>query len=376
MVCITGITSFSKFRSRCRLMPVKLAIVCQFVKWPHLRIRMLRQLYLYFQSPGNITDIIGEEIQIKFISLIFTSFLVIAVVSLFGNSVIIHIIRTNSSMKTTTNYLILNQACADLCVALAGLLEITLLRFASRHRLWFGGLMGLISCIAFQATLFTAHTFSVWILTTIAVDRFYAVTRPLRLSPLSRHFKKTIALLWICCSASTVLVDINYENLEASYYCDINSFYQNDFNIVDIIRLTLNVFTPLLLTAVLYTIVCVKLWSREIPGEGTNQNEAQAEALKVAKQVTRMMIVVVVLYTVCWVPSSLLLMIKSFGYIQMSWDVTYFLLWLTLAYSGLNPYIYLTFSQKFRNGFKELFGNCSRKLKIPFRSQSIEMEQI
>ncbi|KAL9989244.1 hypothetical protein ACROYT_G003773 [Oculina patagonica] len=39
------------------------------------------------------------------------------------------------------------------------------------------------------------------------------------------------------------------------------------------------------LFAVLYSIVCVKLWSREIPGKGTNQNEVQAEALKVAKQI-------------------------------------------------------------------------------------------
>ena len=235
--------------------------------------------------------------------------------------------------------------------------------------------MWLIPCIVCEASIFIAQTFSVWILTTIAVDRFYAVTRPLRLSPLSRHFKKTIALLWICCSASTVLVDINFENIEASYYCNINSIHQNDFKIVDIIRFTLSFFTPLLLIAVLYTIVCVKLWSREIPGEGTNQNEAQAEALKVAKQVTRMMIVVVVLYTVCWVPSSLLFLIESFGYIQMSWGTTYFLLWLTLAYSGLNPYIYLTFSQKFRNGFKELL-----RFKIhnglPFRSQNVELEQI
>ena len=39
---------------------------------------------------------------------------------LFGNSVIIHIIRTDKSIKTTTSYLILNQACADLVITSRG----------------------------------------------------------------------------------------------------------------------------------------------------------------------------------------------------------------------------------------------------------------
>ena len=285
-------------------------------------------------------------------------------------------------MKTTTNYLILNQACVDLWVTLAVLLENTLLGYSYGHRLRFRGLMGDITCTVFQASVFIPHAFSVWILTTIAVDRFYAVARPLRLSPISQHFKKTIVFLWVSSSVFTIgiLVKMGFENKEASYYCDIGSYYHNKLTIVGIIGFTLNFFTPLLLIAVLYTIVCVKLWSREIPGEGTNQNEAQAEALKVAKQVTRMMIVVVVLYIACWVPSSLLLLTESFGYIQMSWSLKYFMIWLTLVYSGLNPYIYFTFSKKFRNSFKELFGNCLRKIKIhnvlPFRSQSVELEQI
>ncbi|KAL9989248.1 hypothetical protein ACROYT_G003777 [Oculina patagonica] len=333
------------------------------------------------QNKENITSN-TEETPIQFVSLIFASCLVITLVSLFGNSVIIHIIRTKRSMKTTTNYLILSQACSDLWITVAGLLEITLLRYSSRFRLWFGGPMGLITCNVFQASLFIPHAFSVWILTAIAVERFHAVTRPLRLSPISRHLKKTIVLLWVwcCSSAINILVKIRFENKEGSYYCDIDSYYQSDLKTVDIIVLTLNVFAPLLLICVLYSIVCVTLWSREVPGEGPNQNDGQAEALKVAKQVTRMMIVVVVLYAVCWVPSILLVVIQSFGYIQMNWSQTYLFAWFTLAYSGLNPYIYYVFNQKFRNGFKDLFGNYLRKLKIhsvlPFRSQSVELEQI
>ena len=334
-----------------------------------------------FSSPANITSNTGET-QIQFISLIFAGVLIITVVSLFGNSVVIHIIRTNNSMKTTTNYLILNQACADLLITLLGLLDIIEFRYISQDGLWFGGLLGLITCHVSEASMFILHFFSVWILATIAVDRFYAVSRPLESSPLSRHLKKTIMLLWVWCSVSSIsfLISINFEKLDGSYYCDFNSFYLGDPKTIDIISLTLNVLAPLVLIVVLYTIVCIKLWSREVPGEGTSQNEGQAEAVKVAKKVTWMMIVVVVLYTVCWIPLSFLLIIQSFGYIQKSWSLLYPFFWFTLAFSGLNPYIYFGFSQKFRNCLKDLFGNCLRKLNIhsflPFRSQSVELERI
>ena len=53
---------------------------------------------------------------------------------------------------------------------------------------------------------------------------------------------------------------------------------------------------------VLYAIVCLNLWSRKVPGEGNNQNEEQAAALKIVRKVTRMMIIVVVLYLICWLP--------------------------------------------------------------------------
>ena len=38
---------------------------------------------------------------------------------------------------------------------------------------------------------------------------------------------------------------------------------------------------------VLYTIVCLKLCSRKVSGEGNNQNEEQAAALKIVRKVTR-----------------------------------------------------------------------------------------
>ena len=132
--------------------------------------------------------------------------------------------------------------------------------------------------------------------------------------------------------------------------------------------------------AVLYTIVCLTLWSGEVPGKGANQNEEQAEALRVARKVTVMMVVVVVFYVLCWLPIFISIVLDFVNYVELGESYSLFFVWLTLFYSGFNPYIYLIFSQNFRNGFKSVFRSCLIKINVgdvtSFRSQSVELEQI
>ena len=123
------------------------------------------------------------EMRLLLHPLVFVGYSTIFLLSLFGNSVIIHIIRTNQSKKTTTNYLIINQAFADLLISFA---ETTgVFYYSSTGSAWIGGILGLISCKMLIAIVFISPNFSVWISGIISVDRFYAVTRPLRLSPIS-----------------------------------------------------------------------------------------------------------------------------------------------------------------------------------------------
>ena len=281
-------------------------------------------------------------------------------------------------MKTTTNYLILNQACADLYRTLMESLHIS--SYLIRGR-WFGGTLGLITCTLLLANLFIPVIFSVWILPTIGVDRFYAVSRPFRSSPLSRHFKKIIIILWswsVACSIE-VFITGSLHKTKQDYFCYAIHFLQQQITFY-ILTVSLNVFLPLFITAVHYIIVCRKLWSREVPGEGTNQNQRQVEAMKTARKVTRMMITVVVLYVLCFIPFSLGSSLYHFDYVKDESDVIFLSLFLiAFSYNGLNPYVYLTFNQKFRNGFKTLFGNCSGTIKfrniLHFRSQSFELQQ-
>lgn len=129
----------------------------------------------------------------------FAAYVIIFLASLLGNSVIIHITRTDNSSKTTTNCLIMTQAYADLLITFIAL------PFFLYHRmmkiLWFGGVLGFITCKMTLAAVLSVPQFSVLMLVMIAVDHFYAVLLPLRQSPTSKHLQKIIAILLLWSSA-------------------------------------------------------------------------------------------------------------------------------------------------------------------------------
>ena len=319
--------------------------------------------------------------------LLASRYVITFLVSLFGNSVIIHIVRKDNSMKTTTNYLIVNQACADILVTTMELLNDITYYFEDK---WFEGIIGIITCKLLRASPFVLLVFSVWILVAIAVDRFFAVTRPFQVSPLSRHFKKTVVFLWVwsAVSAADVLTLIRLRKEKTSDFCETvdNVYYGwREFSLTSVV---LKVVVPLVAIIILYTIICLKLWARKVPGEGANQNERQVQAIKTAKKVTRMMIAVVVLYKLCWLPYFIIMLmslIKGESYSMITSDpprgnisLHLFILWLTVAYSAVNPFVYLTFNQKFRTGFKHLYKDCLTKPRgiLPLRSQNVELEQI
>ena len=164
---------------------------------------------------------------------------------------------------------------------------------------------------------------------------------------MSQRLRKIIFLLWASCLAtpSNFLQNANFKKLNDSYYCDLVDVLQ-EWTIVNIVTGVLLAFLPFLIIVVLYAKVCLKLWSCQVPREGSSHNTQQAQALSTARNVTLMMISVVVLYIVCWLPMFVSVILEYVSFLQLNGSLRLFVLWLISTYSGLNPYIYLTFNKK------------------------------
>lgn len=320
------------------------------------------------EKEANATSTaLSTTVSALYLSLAIVYFLIIFA-SIFGNSVVIHIIRTRHFLKNSTNYLILNQACADLIITFTVMR--TMLSDELFYTKWFGGDWGNITCKLLVWAKFPAPFCSIWSLTAIAVDRYFAVVRPLHVSPMSNHIKLTIAVIWLWSLASAAgMVSMAKLCLVngSQYYCviDFSHVELTTINVTSlIIELLFNFAVPVVSMAVLYSIVCWHLLSREVPGEGANHDQRHEEAMQTAKKVTRMMIIVVVLFGLCWFPFYIFVGLDSLHKMVLPYAAVKFTVWLANAFSAINPYIYLSFNSRFRKEFviimRKFYKICNR----------------
>ena len=115
-----------------------------------------------------------------------------------GNGIVITIVRKTPSMHTTTNYLLMNLAVADLLTLLLcpGVYDFALNHFS------ISSAMGNIVCKLFAGNAIVCTTFDASVLTlcVIAMERYVAIVKPFKSSSWNITPKKTgivIAFIWV-----------------------------------------------------------------------------------------------------------------------------------------------------------------------------------
>ena len=205
---------------------------------------------------------------------------------------------------------------------------------------------------------------SIQSLVLIAVDRFGAVVFPLR-SPLinSKLCPFFILATWIVAIAvnSPELFALRLVEYPEKRVCERHwnevfgeSSSFEDYNMSYKVVFT---FIPLVLIAILYIMIYVKLKSQKIPGEqsaNAGQQRRQRE-----QNVFKMAIAIVLGFAVCWLPLAILWLIRVFTDINIwpNCGVPYFLYvvdFLALANCALNPCICFIFSSNYRKELKAL----------------------
>ncbi|KPJ15688.1 Dopamine D2-like receptor [Papilio machaon] len=162
------------------------------------------------------------------------SLLVFPVLTLFGNVLVILSVARERSLKTATNYFIVSLAVADLLVA------VVVMPFGVYYL--FNGSWGLPAfvCDSYIAMDVTCSTSSIFNLVAISVDRYIAVTQPIKYAKhkSSARVWLMIAVAWLVSSAigAPVVLGLNdapdrspnaclFNNTDYVIYSSLGSFY-------------------------------------------------------------------------------------------------------------------------------------------------------
>ena len=255
------------------------------------------------------------------------------------------------------------------------LLTITIMPFTVaflyRGTLWIEGTLGSVTCKALFYVMPVFISASVFTMMLISFDRFYAVFYPLK----EKFFQKPkvlSAIIWISSFGLMTPNVLMYQTREIQpgvYYClqewpwappDDTDFTET-YKVLKSFHISVFVIVyalPLSITIIIYSLICRKLWLRKIPGNVTDTNLAAAKKSK--RKVVRLLVVICVVFVVCWFPvyvNHYLWFVRPDQSHKLPVSVQMLFNWIAHANSALNPCLYILLNKKFRQKFQATLHN-------------------
>ncbi|MBN3273200.1 GPR54 protein, partial [Polyodon spathula] len=289
-------------------------------------------------------------------------FALIMLVGLMGNSLVIYVISKHRQMRTATNFYIANLAATDIiflvcCVPFTA----TLYPLPS----WiFGDFM--CKCVAFfqqvtvQATCIT--------LTAMSADRCYATVYPLKSL---RHRTPRVAMavsicIWIGSFILSIPIII-YQKIQEGYWYGPRSYCMEQFpsethqKVFILYQFLVVYLLPLITISLCYSLMLKRVGQPVVePVDNNYQVQLLSErTIAIRSKISKMVVVIVLLFTICWGPIQLFILFQSFyPNFQANYATYKIKTWancMSYANSSINPIVYGFMGVSFRKSFKKAF---------------------
>ena len=307
---------------------------------------------------------IGRDTALMVVEMCISVILNIAVLA--GNSLVCLAFYRNPSIRTVTNYFVFSLAITDLSMATLVMPFYTPSTIIGNGRV--GGTLGcqigfLISNISAGTSLITVML--------LAINRVVCVVRPEKYTNMFSK-KRSIAI-----AASAWIVTLVTVTIESFLF---GLQFQNNSTVVPalcipvisspsvsvVITVTQNAYiaVPSLVVAVCYVKIYRTIRQHNTAAAPPPQGAHSAYGVEEAK-ITRLLTIIVVGFYICWMPVFVTNFMDFFDAIGIG-GIKFYNFYITLplfASSAVNPIIYATLSNSFRNEFRKIL-RCEHKLYV------------
>ncbi|XP_070566036.1 G-protein coupled receptor 54-like [Ptychodera flava] len=301
-----------------------------------------------------------------------TLWAIFSVFGLVGNVFIIFMVFKYSHMRTVTNYYIVNLALTDIALLLI-CVPMTSSVYAFHTKWMFGDTMcRIVAWMQFASWQATCLT-----LTVISVDRYHAIVHPIKSIKYRTPRAAIVVNVSIWLYSYLVTTPTLYFYRQEVYSFDPDhpfclEFYESNatFSVNNIFALiyTLQAYLiPLVIVFVCYALMLKRLWRTSGPSEDAVMSE---QASRQKRKITRMVFVVVMLYTLCHLPHHVFNILFRFNYDMFSGknDLLKYLRMVTASFlhfnSVINPVVYNVLGDNFKKSLKKAFFHHFRNNKV------------
>ncbi|XP_055991213.1 somatostatin receptor type 5 [Sorex fumeus] len=273
-------------------------------------------------------------------------YLLVCALGLGGNTLVIYVVLRHAKMKTVTNIYILNLAVADVLFMLG-------LPFLATQYMVSSWPFGPVLC-RLVTTLDGINQFtSIFCLTVMSVDRYLAVVHPVRSARWRRPrvAKLASATVWVFSLLMSLPLVIFADVQEGLGICNVCwpepvGLWSALFIVYTSV---LGFFGPLLVICLCYLLIVVKVKASGV--------RVGAPRRRSERKVTRMVLVVVLVFAGCWLPFFVVNIVNLAVVLPeepVSTGAYFFVVILSYANSCANPVLYGFLSDNFRQSFRKV----------------------
>lgn len=313
---------------------------------------------------------------------------VIFLLGLFGNIFVIVAIVKFKSLRTLTNYFLLNLTIGDILVILV-CIPVTL--GSNLYKKW---VYGEFLCKLTPFIQGSAVGVSVLSLLSISISRYFAIYKPLSAKIIfsKRNVRIMLVIIWVISFTSlspllfvnSVKTYVVYDYFE-SQFCEEVWAEHKDKNIYNVFIFCILFVWPFILMAIAYAVIGHTLWigNSVLMEDYSCQQKRSNLILKQRRRTVKMLVCVVILFALCWLPYYIVNFWLDFNILDdskvelMTFVHSYiypFVTALGLGNSAVNPICYCFMSRGFRRGFDEMLCNGLLKRGGSFLRSSFKLK--